>query len=712
MDKNKLERLMLRVHAIGFATTLPLYLALTFLSAVVFFRFDGRMIGWYGITFAIGFAALIIPYLLVLLSLYRRLNRSLLPLVEGGSGSRVPGKREQLFMERYPLYMGMSAFLALSLGNALATLVIYLAAEYNPWLSFYYFATGFSISLVCGYLQAYIIFSVMKPLRSAYYAVFPMDRRARGLSLRGRIFALAALFLLVPLILGWVTSALVSFFNVRNDLRDRCLGEVQQLAAESRESREGFEEALREAVTPAEDGLLVLLDEAGQPVLEIVKGAGVDREKAEKALEELRKGNATALSRRSDLVAAAASVPGTGYILVEVAPLAPFMRYNLTNLGLFVLLGALFLTVGMLLTKMTADSFTVPLHRLEEAAAEVAGGDLTVKVDPAAADEVGYLTLSFSIMVDNLHRLSSDSLRAAEETSEGAEGVSATTEELQASVEQLSSVIQQLAENAAAQSRTAESVFKLIEDIYQALETSSHQADEGAEASRASSKLAEEGRKDAQEAVEKMRAVRDSINETASIIQSLGAQTGEIGVIVEIIDNIADQTNLLALNAAIEAARAQEHGRGFSVVAEEVRKLAEESAQSTARISGLVREIQRNAAAAVDITMRGTEDVHAGMQAVEVAGQSLERIYEFVRRAEELSTAVAETTRRHLELIEQGLEAMENIRNISEQHAATSEEISAAAEEQSASMQELAATSEQLASLAQRLKEMASAYRL
>ncbi len=712
MDRARIERLTLRVHAIGFVTTLPLYLALTLLGAVVYFRFDARMLAWYGITFVIGFAVLILPYLLVLLSLYRRLRRCLEPLADGGAAGRIPGEREQLFIERYPLCMGVSAFIALVSGNALATLIFYLAAEYNPWLALYYFAVGFSVGLVCGYLQAYIIFNLMKPLRASYYAAFPMDPRARGLSLRGRVFALAALFLLVPLILGWVTSALVSFFNVRDDASRLCLNGARQVAARLQDYVQDPEWAMRGAQTPFEDDLMQVLDGSGQVLLEVRRGRAPEGEAVERLRLEILSGKETAISRRSDLVAAAVPIPGSDRLLLEVIPLSPLMGFNLANLGLFAILGALFIGLGMFLIRMTADTFTVPLRELEKAAAKVAEGDLTVEVEPAAADEIGYLTRSFSVMVESLHRLSSDSLRAAEETSDGAEGVSATTEELQASVEQLSSVIQQLAENAAAQSRTTEGVFKLIEEIYQALETSSHQADEGAEASRASSKLAEEGRRDAQEAVEKMRSVRESINETAAIIQSLGAQTGEIGVIVEIIDNIADQTNLLALNAAIEAARAQEHGRGFSVVAEEVRKLAEESAQSTARITGLVREIQRNAAAAVDVTMRGTEDVHAGMQAVEVAGRSLEKIYDFVKRAEELSTAVAETTRRHLELIEQGLEAMENIRQISEQTAASSEEISAAAEEQSASMQELAATSEQLASLAQRLKEMASAYRL
>ncbi len=244
------------------------------------------------------------------------------------------------------------------------------------------------------------------------------------------------------------------------------------------------------------------------------------------------------------------------------------------------------------------------------------------------------------------------------EASDGARGVSSTSEEAQASLDQLTGVIQQLADNASREAAMAEDVYSLASDIYDALESSSSQADMGVEVSQTSSSLAEKGRKDALAAVERMEAVRDSIMETAEIIRALGELSGEIGIIVDIIGKIADQTNLLALNAAIEAAKAQEHGRGFSVVAEEVRKLAEESTQSTNLITNLVREIQKNTSAAVDTARKGTEEVSSGMDAVQVGGNSLEKIYDFVKKAEEISGAIAGTTKQHLELGNKILEAM------------------------------------------------------
>ncbi len=445
-------------------------------------------------------------------------------------------------------------------------------------------------------------------------------------------------------------------------------------------------------------------------------GEGVDPEEIPGLLEELEElgeeEEPAVLNQRLDLVAAGAPMGYPGYVVVEIFPLAPFQGALGITALLFAILAVLVGLVGFLLTRLTSDSVVVPLHELEEASEAISRGDLTTQVSVEAADEVGRLASSFGIMVVNLHDMSANSLQAAEETSDSATGVSATTEEFQASLQQLTGVIEGLAENASSESKMAERVYTLIGEIHQALETASGQADQGAEVSRTSSELAEEGRKDALAAVEKMGSVSESIGETAGIIGKLEEQISEIGVIVEVIDNIADQTNLLSLNAAIEAARAQEHGRGFSVVAEEVKKLAEESARSTSRIAILVREIQRNTAVAVQKTERGTEEVHAGMEAVRVAGDSLDKIYQRVKQAEELSRTVADTTREHLGLIEKGTGAMEDIRNIAEQNAASSEEIAAAAQQQAASMQELAATSQQLASLAEHLKEMSQAYKL
>jgi methyl-accepting chemotaxis protein len=462
-----------------------------------------------------------------------------------------------------------------------------------------------------------------------------------------------------------------------------------------------------------DDETLLLVNSRGQVAEEIELGKGVDEGSVAELLERLgTEEKPSVMDERMNLVAAAAPVGVTGYTLVKIFPISPFMGDVATLTYIFLIVGAIVLLLAFYLTKETVDSITDPLKDLEAAANKVSEGDLTISVEVASSDEIGQLSSSFAYMVSSLYQISEQALHAAEDTSEGASGVSATTEEAQASLDQLSSIIQQLAENASREAKMAEDVYSLTTEIYEALESSSSQADMGVEVTQTSSNLAEEGRKDALAAVDRMEKVKDSITETAEIIKALGEQSGEIGIIVEVIDNIADQTNLLALNAAIEAARAQEHGRGFSVVAEEVRKLAEESTKSTNRIANLIREIQKNTTAAVETAKKGTEEVSAGMEAVQVAGDSLEKIYDFVKRAEELSSAIAGTTQRTLELGNKILEAMGEIRVIAEQNASSTEEISAASEEQSAAMQELSSTSVQLAELADGMRDSVEKYRL
>jgi methyl-accepting chemotaxis protein len=363
-------------------------------------------------------------------------------------------------------------------------------------------------------------------------------------------------------------------------------------------------------------------------------------------------------------------------------------------------------------TRLTADSIIRPLRKLEKASDQVAGGDLTVTLDVTSSDEIGRVSNSFSSMVANLHEISSHTFEAAEETSEGATGVSTITEQSQASIEQLSRVISQLAENAMEEARMAGNIHELSGEIYEALEQSAIQADSGVEISRSSSRLAEEGLRDAKAVEERMAMVRDGIVETARIIRVLGELSGEIGIIVDVIKSIAGQTNLLALNAAIEAARAQEQGRGFWVVAEEVRKLAEESSQSSTRIVGLVMEIQKNTSNAVNMTEKGTEDISSGMDALQVAGRTLESINDHVKKAEGLSSAIAETIQIHLELGRKIQVATRDISNIAEQNASSSTQIAATSQEQTAAMQELSSTSAQLAALAKGMREATEKFKL
>lgn len=633
----------------------------------------------------------------------------------GGAGSDAAARLKTV--DSFPLLMGLTIMLCTIVAISLEASLFYYVAHYNGWLCVIIIITGLAIGLFGGYLEFYVLYNMMEPMRrevlSRYY--HPAYRGRLGLAVR--IANLGMILTLIVLILGWSLASTTSVFGARDKELERGRDQVALMARLTAESdnwkaEKAYGDAL-EYYALTENGLLYLIDDEGEVAGEAELGEGVDKETAADLLSDLPQSDGgSTFNNALTLFAASSPVGDSSYTLVLYYPPGSLIGNTASLALIYLIVTVIVLLLAFYLSRLTTQSITATLGMIRQAAAAVSEGDLTVQVEMSSFDEIGQLTESFSEMIASLHSISEQTLRAADETSGGASGVAATAQQIQASLDQLTSIIQQLADNATRESKMAEDVYTLSAEIHNALQQSSEQAAEGAETSITSSSLAEEGRKDAEAAVARMGSVRESILEAVDIIKTLGEQSQEIGIVGDVIDNIADQTNLLALNAAIEAARAQEQGRGFSVVAEEVRKLAEESTKSTARIANLVREIQKNSMAAVGKAESASQEVSEGMEAVQVAGSSLEKINEFVRQSAELSRAIAETSKHHLELGSRIMEAMEEIRGIADTNASNSEEISASSQEQSASMQELSATSVQLTKLADNMKGLVERYRL
>lgn len=327
-------------------------------------------------------------------------------------------------------------------------------------------------------------------------------------------------------------------------------------------------------------------------------------------------------------------------------------------------------------------------------------------------DEVGRLVQALNTMVGNLRQLIGKTTETTSQVAAASEELSASAEQTSRATEQIASTIQQVATGTENQVRstgeTSLTVNELSIGVQQIATNSQSVANTATEALH----KAGEGNESIQTAIKQMNSINVTVTGLGQVITNLGKRSKEIGEIIQVITGISEQTNLLALNAAIEAARAGEQGKGFAVVADEVRKLAEQSSMSAQQISQLISAIQSETNKAVTSMEQATREVIAGIQVVELAGISFEHIQHSVNdvagQIQEVSSAV--------QLMSAGTEQMVDsvklITEMTEMTSAGTQEVSAATEEQLASMEEITHSSASLSKMAEELQEVVGRFKV
>ena len=300
--------------------------------------------------------------------------------------------------------------------------------------------------------------------------------------------------------------------------------------------------------------------------------------------------------------------------------------------------------------------------------------------------------------------------KSANSVASTAEEMSASIEEMTAASNQISTTVGEIAKGSQEQASMSDQVAHTMSDMTIGVQDISNNAQQAAGAATTASEFIRDVGKQSQDMLLQMAAIQKATDGSAIVIKELDEKSRQIGEIAELITNIADQTNLLALNAAIEAARAGEHGRGFAVVADEVRKLAEDSRKAASQIAGLLIEIRDGTHAAVSSMETGTQTVSTGVQALNHTVEAVQKIVDESNKVALMAQNIAAAAEEQSASIEEITATVDEVASLSQEAAAGTEETSAAVEQQNASMLELAKSSQELSQMASDMQQMVSKY--
>jgi methyl-accepting chemotaxis protein len=320
---------------------------------------------------------------------------------------------------------------------------------------------------------------------------------------------------------------------------------------------------------------------------------------------------------------------------------------------------------------------------LERASGQMAQGDLTITADYQGEDELGRVAKAFNQMRERFHAM--------------VQQVSGATAQLAAAAQQTSAASLQAGSGVRRQQSEIEQVATAMHEMTTTVQEVAHSATGAAQAAQQADQEAAVGKRVVGQTVEVIDALAHEVEKAATVIRQLEQDSDKIGGVLEVIRSIAEQTNLLALNAAIEAARAGEQGRGFAVVADEVRTLASRTQQSTTEIQGMIEKLQSGSSNAMKVMEASCSQARKGVEQVAQAGASLDCITRSVATINDMNAQIAS--------------AAEEQSSVAEDINRTIVTVSEVAEQVSVGAQQTAATSEELARLAEQLQGMVGQFR-
>ena len=417
----------------------------------------------------------------------------------------------------------------------------------------------------------------------------------------------------------------------------------------------------------------------------------------------------------TDYIAAYSDSSKYGMHILSYKPVSVYMeKINTLELILFgVILLSSFL--ASIIIYISSRKITKPILAAAEQAEQLANGDLTVIIPEKALkrkDELGKLANSFAAMIQKFKVIITQITETSDTVAASGQELYASGEQVGKAAEDVGNTILDISSGAEAQSTKIELALSNLTDLishinevntstYNMQQTTGHMIDDIAK-----------GSKTAAESIDSINNLKADTEGVSGVISNLGNTSNQIGQIIELISGIAEQTNLLALNAAIEAARAGEAGRGFSVVADEIRKLAEESSDASRRIAKLIVEIRSGVDTAVNKMDDSMKSVNLSVKAIQKNGETFTVLNEQAERLKDIVANVTQSVKKMTENSNDFEHTMQEINETSHEFAANAEGVSAASEEQIALTEEIVSSSKAMADMSEELSSLIKNFKL
>jgi methyl-accepting chemotaxis protein len=339
--------------------------------------------------------------------------------------------------------------------------------------------------------------------------------------------------------------------------------------------------------------------------------------------------------------------------------------------------------ISLVMAYLTITTITRGVSQIEQAANLLSNGELDARVDYHSKDEIGRITTAFNKMAENFH----DAINEVKDS----------VTQLASAAEETSTVTTQTTEGINQQLTETSQVATAMNEMSATVQEVARNAVEAASAAREADATFHQGKQVIDKVIDAIGELAKEVEEAAGVIQQLEAESMNIGSVLDVIKSIAEQTNLLALNAAIEAARAGEQGRGFAVVADEVRTLAGRTQESTQEIEDMISKLQSGANNAVNVMSEGKEMTLVGVEQAAAAGEALQTINAAVERISSMNTQIASAAEEQSSVTEEINRSIVSINGVAEQSVTGAQHTAQASDD-------MARLAEQLKGLVERFK--------